>query len=165
MTTWISTDTHLGHKNIIKYCNRPENHEELILGNLGLLQDGDELIHLGDVCMGRDEYWNTEYLSRLYGTTKVLVRGNHDPKSREWYLDVGWDAVVDSLLIKHNGKMVWLTHHPSKERVGDINIHGHMHNNEHRMSDEMKQWYDPTYHRLHAIENAEYKPVRLDNLI
>ena len=39
---WLITDTHLGHENIIKYCSRPKNHEELILSGLGLI---DYAIH------------------------------------------------------------------------------------------------------------------------
>jgi len=57
MRYWLITDTHFGHENIKKYCNRPDGFEDLILENLNPTEDegvcpGDVLIHLGDVCFG-----------------------------------------------------------------------------------------------------------------
>ena len=53
---YLISDTHFNHKNIAKYCNRPENFNELIWENLGKLKKGDLLIHLGgDICFfGKD---------------------------------------------------------------------------------------------------------------
>jgi calcineurin-like phosphoesterase family protein len=48
--TWIIGDTHLYHDNIVKYCNRPEDHTEILIKNLqDMIHEDDTLIHLGDV--------------------------------------------------------------------------------------------------------------------
>ena len=50
MNYWITTDTHFGHTNIMKWAERPEGFESLILKNLKhALNSNDILIHLGDV--------------------------------------------------------------------------------------------------------------------
>lgn len=165
MNTWLITDTHLGHANIIRYANRPEDHEWRILNNLSTIQDNDEVIHLGDVCMGKDQYWHNELLSRLYNVNTILVLGNHDHKSRQWYLDAGWGAVVDGLLLKINTKRIWLTHYPSKQIVGDVNIHGHLHN--HPIDNDIveRYKYSTKYHRLLAMEKTDYKPVNIKDFL
>ena len=47
---YVIPDTHLGHENIKKYCNRPENFEALIEKNWrAAISETDTVIHLGDV--------------------------------------------------------------------------------------------------------------------
>ena len=47
---FVIPDTHLGHENIKKYCNRPDNFEALIEKNWNAaVSDSDTVIHLGDV--------------------------------------------------------------------------------------------------------------------
>lgn len=52
---WFTADTHFGHKNIIKYCDRPfdsiENMDQTIIGAINNnVQPNDILWHLGDFC-------------------------------------------------------------------------------------------------------------------
>jgi calcineurin-like phosphoesterase family protein len=58
--TWFTADFHLGHQNIIRYCNRPFHStgemDEAILANLNsLVRQDDVLYFLGDFCMGGPE--------------------------------------------------------------------------------------------------------------
>lgn len=78
---WFTSDTHFGHANIIKYCNRPfadpEEMNEAIIDNWNsVVGIGDTVFHLGDVALGKWAEWDG-VLSRLNGY-KVLVIGNHD---------------------------------------------------------------------------------------
>ncbi len=167
MKIWIFSDSHLGHAKMIEYCGRPENHSDIILENLhDLVRPGDMLIHLGDVCIGNDGKWHSLLDTLLPDTIRFLIKGNHDSKSVNWYLEHGWNIVEPSLLFQYAGKKILFTHRPTpKTSEFDINIHGHMHNNLHRMDDETKKWYDPTYNKLLEIETNGYNPVLLEEFV
>jgi calcineurin-like phosphoesterase family protein len=79
MDIWFTSDTHFGHKNIIKYSNRPfdsidEHDEALITYWNETVKEGDTIYHLGDFAFKK---WGL-YLPRLKGN-KHLIIGNHDP--------------------------------------------------------------------------------------
>jgi calcineurin-like phosphoesterase family protein len=176
---WIITDTHLGHDNIIKYCNRPENHNELILEGLKAINKGDELIHLGDFCIGKDKEWHEKFVALLPDVKKILILGNHDKQSKDWYLRNGWDFVCEQFSNNYYGKYITFSHIPIKG-VQNINIHGHYHNNLPRLlaqnyvvegekerndRDFALVNYNPKLHKLLCIEDENYKPVLLETFI
>lgn len=79
--TWFSADLHLGHANIIDYCNRPfasvdEMNEAIIARWNERVAPGDTAWLLGDVAMG-NRAETLPLLARLNGR-KYLVAGNHD---------------------------------------------------------------------------------------
>lgn len=81
MATWYSADLHLGHANIIGFCDRP--YDDVAAMNTDLLdrfaarvQPEDTLILLGDVAMGRLD--DTVPLLGLLPGRRILVPGNHD---------------------------------------------------------------------------------------
>lgn len=81
MRYWTS-DLHLGHPNIIRYCQRPyTNVEQMNLDIIARINEHagphDELWILGDVCLG-DLDTTLGLLSQLTAGTLVLVAGNHD---------------------------------------------------------------------------------------
>jgi calcineurin-like phosphoesterase family protein len=86
---FVISDTHWGHDNIVRFCNRPLNHDELMAQRWNeAVADGDVVLHLGDVCAmsgGKREWWAHNIAPFLNGT-KLLVLGNHDvrkPRRRE----------------------------------------------------------------------------------
>ncbi len=161
MNYWITTDTHLGHKKMEKYCGRPPDFEEKIFEQIkSKVKCDDVLLNLGDVCIGRDKYWHTKYLS--LGTHKNwLIKGNHDRKSNSWYNEVGWDFVANKVVLKAFGKNIIFSHEPV-EFTGDfINIHGHAHNT---TNPETRSYYNDGRHKLLYIEH-EYAPVKLEALL
>lgn len=82
---WFTSDLHLGHTNIMKYCPwRPgETIEEmnaiLIQNILDTVKRGDQLVIAGDAVMG-DRKENLKLLQPIVdaGVTLTLVAGNHD---------------------------------------------------------------------------------------
>lgn len=78
---FFTSDTHFGHKNIIRYCDRPFDdvphmNEMLIKNWNAVVSPEDEVFHLGDVALGPWVEWEG-ILSRLNGTIHLII-GNHD---------------------------------------------------------------------------------------
>jgi len=164
MKYWIITDTHFGHDKMIEYCGRPLEFENLILQNLSkCVNETDLLIHLGDICYWRDEYWHSEI--QKIKCAKWLVKGNHDSKSISWYLAHGWNFVGNSFTLDIFGGEILFSHTPVKDTGYFMNIHGHFHNNE-------KQNYEPELkelltdkHILLSMENNNYLPYNLKTIV
>jgi calcineurin-like phosphoesterase family protein len=177
---WLITDTHLGHDAMVQYCGRPKDHSEIILDNISkLIREGDILIHLGDFCIGKDSEWHEKFFSHLKGVKTILVRGNHDGKSNQWYLEHGWGFVCESFTDTYFGNKVTFSHIPILG-VKNLNIHGHFHNTLHRLlrkefvvegekerndKDFDLDKYDIGIYKLLAIENTDLKPVLLEEFL
>ena len=87
MAIYFTADTHFGHTNIIKYCNRPfkscEEMDEILYNNWSsTVQNSDEIYHLGDVIFGQNLNNAKKYISKISTLSgkKFLIPGNHDPK-------------------------------------------------------------------------------------
>ena len=164
---------------MIEYCNRPKGFEQIILNNLSKTINSNDnlLIHLGDFCIGEDAKWHNIILSSL-PCKKWLIRGNHDRKSNNWYFTHGWDFIAEQFLDTYFGKKILFSHTPQKD-VGnfDLNIHGHFHNNLHRLlegryvieGEKERNEIDlanlTPKHKLLAIENTNYQPVLLKSFL
>lgn len=165
---WIISDTHFNHPAIRKYCNRPDDCDSLMrLYMRRMIADDDILIHLGDVIF--DNPTSLKEMLAQYKFTKILVRGNHDSKSDNWYLDNGFDLVTNMLQIKD----VIFTHIPIdmnayffQQNNIKYNVHGHLHNTDYRkIQPNVSKIYDETKNILYSPELRGYKPVLLDHLI
>ena len=74
------SDTHFGHKNIIRYCNRPfQSVEEM---DEALIEKWNSKVgKLDTVYIIGDFAWNkgkVSYFAERLNGTKILVAGNHD---------------------------------------------------------------------------------------
>lgn len=81
MTVWFTSDLHLYHENIIRFCNRPykDIHHmtaELVKNYNSVVDHHDTVYFLGDICFGNREV--TLLTLDLLNGVKVLVPGNHD---------------------------------------------------------------------------------------
>ncbi len=84
MTTWFTADFHLGHANIIKYCNRPfkDVHEmdAAILDNLSAaVEIGDILYYLGDIAFSQERV--KDFIDRMHDVKIFFIHGNHDKQA------------------------------------------------------------------------------------
>ncbi len=149
---YVIPDTHLGHENIKKYCNRPDKFENLIEKNWqAAVAENDTVIHLGDISF--DEKW-IERLGSWNGR-KILVRGNHDRQPHDFYMDCGFTAVVEELVIDINNVVMLFSHRPRFGHGYDINIHGHQHN--------LAVYDDQRLYLPLSLEHIGYKPLALDD--
>ena len=129
---WFTADSHFGHANIIKLCNRPfqdirEHDEDLIARWNAVVRPDDILWHLGDCCY-RSAKAPSSYLSRLHGR-KHLVRGNHDV--HQISSAAGWESIQEMAHIKVDDRRITLCHYAMRvwpaSHHGSLHLYGHSH--------------------------------------
>jgi calcineurin-like phosphoesterase family protein len=157
MNYYIS-DLHFGHKNIIRFDNRPfadiKEMEEKIIDNWNsVVKAGDTVYHLGDFCWGKTDEW--ERILKLLKGNKVIIQGNHDlkqypPSVRRLLADV-----KDYKEIKEEDKTVIMSHYPimTYKHSYDPNVfmfygHVHSHTNE---AIWVKRWITELQDTCHGI--------------
>jgi calcineurin-like phosphoesterase family protein len=155
---YITSDTHFSHYNIIEYCERPfkdttEMNDALISNWNSVVSKNDRVWHLGDFCMcGKKSA--TEIVKQLRGY-KILILGNHDNHSEQWFLDIGFDKVYKHPVVLH--KKYIFSHFPMQdvENLGIfVNVHGHIH----QKSIDDEQFYNV------SVEHHGYKPVSINSI-
>jgi calcineurin-like phosphoesterase family protein len=128
---FLTADTHFGHSNIIKYCNRPfrsveEMDESYIQSWNDLVSSQDKVIVLGDFA-----FQGAEKVFRRLRGQKFLIRGCHDKKE---VLDLPWGWVRDVYELKIGNTYSWLSHYPHrswrKSFHGAFHFYGHIHEKE-----------------------------------
>lgn len=165
MNYWLISDTHFNHTKLTEWGGRSGDWQEQIWKGLKAIPKDDILIHLGDICIGNDEEIHAKLWEEVL-CAKILVRGNHDKKSIDWYLAHGWDFVVDAFKLDYFGQQIMFSHRPLPLDVWNItkNVHGHTHGNLHR-AEEYSAYYDKSYHVDISPELAGYAPLRLVTLL
>src|SRR5208337_3100756 len=137
--TFFSSDFHLGHTNIIKYCHRPfANSQEMdatILKNFfDIVKPGDRFFYLGDLSFHTDTI--KRVLNSLAGTNikSVFLVGNHDNYNndvRQVAKSAGIEIVDGFLNINIEGQAITLCHYAMqsfyKSHFGAWSLYGHHH--------------------------------------
>jgi len=149
--TFLFSDPHFDHANIIKYCHRPfKNVDEMnntILKNYNKTVKENSLVYfLGDMAFGRNSRPPGFWFKQLKGQI-VYFRGNHDKKGyREMVIH------VKDLYFK-------LSHFPTNrgDWVGWM-IHGHVH--------DKSPFIDYQNKRINvSVDATGFKPVKLSDII
>lgn len=150
MSTWLTSDPHFGHKNVIKYCDRPfmdveEMNEEIIRRHNSLVQPGDIVYMLGDVAFSNAE----SMLERMNGIF-LFIRGNHDRNAIK-------KKALDHLVIEYDKMRLLLLHNP-KNIYGNftLNVCGHVH----------EKWlYNPYLNAYNVgVDVHDFYPVSLTDI-
>lgn len=157
---WIVSDTHFGHANIIKYCDRPfadadEMDAALIKNWNSKIKKDDKVFHLGDVIMGKGAKEKLkEIIPKLNGNIH-LIKGNHDNFSNQVYLDAGFKTVSEYPII-YAGFYI-LSHEPVfiNETMPYLNIHGHTHQND----------YGGKGYFNASLEKTNYMPIAFEDIV
>lgn len=135
MANFYISDLHFGHKNIIRYDNRPhktvdEMDEDLIKRWNSVVCDGDTVYILGDISW-YDDATTANILDRLNGS-KVLVEGNHDFARRGTLTREKFSRVCNYLELNDGGTKVILSHYPivfwNNQFHDSVHLYGHVHN-------------------------------------
>lgn len=115
MTTWFTSDLHLGHKAVIGFCNRPfQTAEEmdaiLLLNYNNRVKPNDTVYWLGD-CSFHKPVIGVPLLKQFLGK-KILIQGNHDKYSMTQYAAAGFQLVLREATLKEQGHKLRLSHYP-----------------------------------------------------
>jgi len=139
MKTWITSDLHFGHKNIMSFCPVTRarfNSDVSYMNNAMVLewnekvQPGDLVYILGDVAFmsGSDA---GKVMNRLNGD-KILIEGNHDRKTlMDATFRNAFKEVHSYLSVNYDGHKCVMFHYPIAEwdqmHRGALHFHGHLH--------------------------------------
>ncbi len=154
------SDTHFGHENVIKYCNRPfssvrEMNESIIAQWNSVISKKDIVYHHGDFALRMSKEEVYDIVRRLNGRI-ILIYGNHDRKGVGWFMDCGFYKVYRKGFILNDKYL--LSHAPKdldKYPRHIVNIHGHIHN--HGLDSHLF----PRHINV-SCEVVDYKPVWID---
>ena len=131
---YFTSDTHFGHHNIIKYCDRPFDNvhtmDQVIIDNINNVVSVDDTLYiLGDFCFkgGKPE----QYLSRIVCQDIHLVLGNHDRRS-DFKNDLqGFSSVQEVKEVIYCNQRIYLSHYPHRSwpasHKGSWMLYGHVH--------------------------------------
>lgn len=160
---YVTSDTHFGHKNMIKWGHREEGFDQKLVDVWNSIVFKKAIVlHLGDLTMCNKET-TLKYTSQLNGQ-KFLILGNHDKNSVTWYKDIGF-TVIPNAYYQHKGSHYLFTHEPVESLPADwFNIHGHLHGNGNRL-DETRWIAESKQHIDVGVDPMQYKPVQLLQLM
>lgn len=155
--TWVWSDLHFSHKNIIKYSNRPfgdvQHMNESLIRNFNSVVGPDDIsIWVGDVTFGSDQQAN-QLLSKCPGY-KILIVGNHDFDKKQ-LKDLYFDEIHLMYFSEHDETSLVFTHYPMGNLPRKhINVHGHLHVGHAHL-------YGPPTHLNVNCEFHNYTPISL----
>lgn len=135
MNYWFTGDEHLGHENIIKYCNRPfKNAEEMddtiIKNHNEVVGPEDTVFHLGDFTL-KGMAIAENYIRRLNGK-HIFLQGSHDKWLRDGKIMIEQEIDNIYVVMCHYPMRSWpLSFHGSIQLFG--HCHGKMINNKNQL--------------------------------
>lgn len=175
---WFTSDTHFGHKNIIRFCNRPwktsEEMDEALITNWNSVVKPDDIVfHLGDFAFASNGGWK-RIIQRLNGHIFLIV-GNHDevryPGHQTFDL---FEGVASQMVLKIDGRTVYLNHYPflcyggayKQDKYAVVQLYGHVHSGPHNTGldvDRLKLTFPYQYDV--GVDNNNYTPVSWEQIV
>jgi calcineurin-like phosphoesterase family protein len=181
---FVTADQHLGHENIIKFCDRPfvtiEEMDQVLIDNWNKVVGKDDIIyHLADFTLG-DFTIARRYFAQLNG--KIQVLANHWHHDKRWlpknyfgplFLeypdcpDIGHVNILPPMVVLEIEEMgdegralaVTLCHYPlacwDRKHYGAWHLYGHTHKPD-----------DSDEFRLNiGVDCMNYHPISLGNVL
>ena len=176
---WFTSDLHFGHKNIIKFCNRPwENPTQMEKGLIDnwnkTVKSEDVVFVLGDTFWFNDSQHIKKVLSKLNGKNIFMIPGNHDEFESYYRVDdpriILCQDVVCVWISEPNRpkREIWLSHYPMMtwphRENGAWQLFGHIHSQPGR-DEGVDQDLPLHWNQLDVgCDFWDYKPVSLTKL-
>jgi calcineurin-like phosphoesterase family protein len=128
----FTADTHFGHSNIIRFCNRPYKdayhmNEEMVANWNVVVGPYQTVFHLGDFAWkGKGSSTVPKLIDRLNGEI-ILIEGNHDSRITLSH----FDKIHDIAEVKVGDQLIVMCHYAMKvwnhSFRGSWHLHGHSH--------------------------------------
>lgn len=172
---WFTSDLHFGHRNVIRFCERPfedvkEMGEVLVTNWNERVQEDDHIFNLGDMFWFNDRHSVKRVVSKLKGHKHFLL-GNHcTTKQYELCTDLDLTVHSDIVVLRITGSAddprftdkhfyeVVLCHYPctcySHSNAGALMFFGHIHS---RTGYPMMEFQKPI-----ALPSKRYMDVGVD---
>ena len=169
---FFTSDTHWGHGNIIKFCDRPfkdveeMNYKLIENWNKKVPQDG-LVFHLGDFAWGGSDMWKN-IRQQLNGEI-ILIKGNHDQKNMSSTAEQTlFKYSAWQMLIEVEGRKVLLNHFPFlcyagvyRDPKGLVySLYGHVHSGPGKKGEDIPRLIHtfPTQFDV-GVDNNDYEPI------
>ena len=171
---YFTSDLHFGHRNVLRFCNRPWTDEKemgpaLIANWNAVVSDNDIVFVLGDTFWFNDSRAIKKTLSQLKGKTIYIIPGNHDEFEHYPRIILCHDVVC--CWVTQDGRKkreIWMSHYPMMtwphRENGALQFFGHIHSNPDR--DEGVDQDLPLHWNQADVgcDYWDYKPVQLEEL-
>lgn len=150
---FFTADEHYGHRNILKYCNRPFNSvdemdAEIISNHNEVVKNGDIVVHVGDFTLAKNQFAQ-KIVEQLNGE-HIFIEGSHDKWMKLQYAQI-WQRTIEKqpIIACHYAMRVWPRSHYNSWLV-----YGHSHGG---LPPEGKSWDV-------GVDNNDFYPVSFDQL-
>lgn len=154
-TYFFTADEHYGHKNIIKYSNRPfqnieEMSHEIMKRHNEVVKKDDIVVHAGDFTLikNKEEVYNN-YISKLNGN-HIFLKGSHDRWIDKKCHEI-WERTIETqfIVVCHYNMRTWARSH-----YNSWQLYGHSHGG---LPPIGKQWDI-------GVDNNNFYPVSFEQL-
>ena len=168
---WFTSDTHFGHKNIIRFAERPfqdvEEMDAMLIKNWNEVVDyQDDVYHLGDFSL-TDPARTGQIIDQLNGNIH-LIKGNHEKsvlkkasiKDKFCWVKDYYELKVDDDDARGGQQLIVLLHYAmrvwNKSHHGSWQLYGHSHGS-----------LDDDYHSLNfdrGVDSHSYYPISYNDV-
>ena len=183
---FFSSDQHFGHRNVVKFCNRPYADEKemgkaLIENWHNVVGPDDIIVTMGDFFWFNDSQSIKKVVNQLNGTI-YMVLGNHDKKESFRRCDPEKLIILDGIshiFLRCEDENRWYEktfeivccHYPlmtwSHRDRGAINLFGHIHSGWMRSCDDYDQML-PLWRGQQldvGVDNQNFTPVVFEDVL
>jgi len=132
---FFTSDTHFGHRNVIKYNNRPfetvEEMDDAIIERWNSrVEPGDIVFHLGDFAMACSPMYLKDIMDRLNGKI-ILINGSHDHGELFESVRDRFTAIYERYVYRKHDPFIVLDHYAGfvwpYSHYGSWQLFGHSH--------------------------------------
>lgn len=164
MTRYLVADTHFGDAEVLEYTDRPfgsvaEMNDALLAGWTRVVDEGDEVVFVGDFAVPSEPTTVRRWLNRVPGAV-VFVAGDHDDGARRSHAV----DVRKRYRFEAGGHALYCVHDPAdapSDHDGWV-VHGHHHD----MRPEEYPFVDPAVRRVNVgVELLGYEPIPVPELL